>query len=104
MEFVHDIVDFLNVGPDETRIAAVSFSNYVYPEFNFSSSATKQDVLNSIGRIRHSMGHATRTYLALEYTNRVIYAPGNGERPDVIDVVIVLTDGETNPGSYDKHW
>jgi hypothetical protein len=39
---------------------------------------------------------ATRTYLALEHTSTVIFKPGNGERPDAKDVVIVLTDGETN--------
>lgn len=61
------------------------------------------DVLESISNIKHSMGDATRTYLALEDVHKKIYAPGNGERPNVMDVVVVLTDGRTNPGSYDSH-
>lgn len=104
MQFVYDIVNFLDVGMDDTRVAAVSYSNHLFPEFGFSDFTTKKEVLQAIKNIKHSNGDATRTYLALEHVHRVIFAPGNGERPDVVDVVVVLTDGETNPGSYDKHW
>ena len=97
MQFVNDIVSFLDVNAEDTRVAAVSFSNYLHPEFLFNTYSTKEDVLKAIGEIEHSQGDATRTYLALEHTHNVIYNPGNGERPDVLDVVIVLTDGETNP-------
>ncbi|XP_071146006.1 collagen alpha-4(VI) chain-like [Mytilus edulis] len=103
IRFIEDIVSFLDVGPQETRISAVSFSNYGFPEFGFNNFSRKVDVLKSIKRIDHSQGDATRTYLALEYTHFILYGPGNGERPDVADVVIVLTDGKTNPGSYDKY-
>ena len=104
MQFVNDIVSFLDVNADDTRVAAVSFSNFLHPEFLFNTYSTKEDVLKAIGGITHSLGDATRTYLALEHTHSVIYKAGNGERPDVLDVIIVLTDGETNPGSYDRHW
>ncbi|XP_052081658.1 collagen alpha-4(VI) chain-like isoform X13 [Mytilus californianus] len=103
IRFIDDIVSFLDVGPDKTRVASVSFSNYGFPEFGFNNFSRKQDVLKSIERIDHSQGDATRTYLALEYTHLILYGPGNGERPDVADVVIILTDGKTNPGSYDKY-
>lgn len=102
MQFVNDIVDFLDVGSDETRVAAVSFSNHLFPQFGFNDYTTKTDVLTAINGIKHSMGDATRTYLALEHTHQKLFAPGNGERPDVVDVVVVLTDGATNPGSYDR--
>ncbi|VDI02352.1 Hypothetical predicted protein [Mytilus galloprovincialis] len=102
IQFVNDIVDFLDVGSDETRVAAVSFSNHLFPQFGFNDYTTKTDVLGAINGIKHSMGDATRTYLALEHTHQTLFAPGNGERPDVVDVVVVLTDGATNPGSYDR--
>ncbi|CAG2247134.1 unnamed protein product [Mytilus edulis] len=192
--FIEDIIRFRDVGPDKTRVASVSFSNYNFPEFGFNNLSRKQDILNAINRIKHSQdgktnpssydtyldesgkqqtqikaaiikarpafifvigvgslvdidelngmssnpdeeftiqvssfealntdtvkrtllsrslcgidhsqSDATRTYLALEYTHFILYGPGNGERPDVADVVIVLTDGKTNPGSYDKY-
>ncbi|CAC5372367.1 unnamed protein product [Mytilus coruscus] len=101
--FIADIVSFLDVGPDDTRVASVAFSNYNFPEFGFNNFSRKQDVINAIKRIKHSQGGATSTYLALEYTHVSIYGPGNGERPDIADVVIVLTDGKTNPGSYDTY-
>jgi hypothetical protein len=61
----------------------VSFSNFLHPEFLFNTYSTKEDVLKAIGGITHSLGDATRTYLALEHTHSVIYKAGNGERPDV---------------------
>ncbi|CAC5383547.1 unnamed protein product [Mytilus coruscus] len=102
IQFVNDIVDFLDISSDKTRVAAVSFSNYLFPQFGFNDYTTKKDVLTAINGIKHSKGAATRTYLALEHTHENIFAPGNGERPDVVDVVVVLTDGVTNPGSYDS--
>lgn len=104
INFVKDIVRFLDFGSDQSRVAAVSFSNKLFPEFQFDDYTTKDEVLEAIAGIQHSRGDATRTYLALEHTNTVLFKPGNGERPDAKDVVIVLTDGETNSGSYDHHW
>ncbi|CAG2241548.1 unnamed protein product [Mytilus edulis] len=103
IRFIEDIISFLDVGPDKTRVASVSFSNYNFPEFGFNNLSRKQDILNAINRIKHSQGDATRTYLTLKYAHVNIYRPGNGERPDVADVVIVLIDGKTNPGSYDTY-
>jgi Mg-chelatase subunit ChlD len=77
---------------------------WIHPVTETTMKQIKEDVLKAIGAITHSLGDATRTYLALEHTHSVIYKAGNGERPDVLDVIIVLTDGETNPGSYDRHW
>ena len=104
INFVKDIVRFLDFGSNQSRVAAVSFSNKLFPEFQFDDYTTKDEVLEAITSIQHSRGDATRTYLALEHTSTVIFKPGNGERPDAKDVVIVLTDGETNSGSYDHHW
>ncbi|CAC5391528.1 unnamed protein product [Mytilus coruscus] len=101
IQFVKDFVDFLVIGSDATRVAAVSFSNYLVPQFGFNDYTTKIDVLSAINDIEHYKGEATRTYLALKHTHEHIFAPGNGERSDVVDVVIVLTDGDTNPGKYD---
>jgi hypothetical protein len=69
MQFVNDIVSFLDVNADDTRVAAVSFSNFLHPEFLFNTYSTKEDVLKAIGAITHSLGDATRTYLALEHTH-----------------------------------
>ncbi|XP_076105705.1 matrilin-1-like [Mytilus galloprovincialis] len=95
IKFVNDFVDFLDVGSGATRVAAVSFSNDKFPHFGFNDYTTKKDVLSAINYIQHSRGPATRTYLALKYTHEHIFAPDNGERSDVIDVVIVLTDGHS---------
>lgn len=95
IQFVNDFVDFLDVGSGATRVAAVTFSDNVFPNFGFNDFTTKIDVLSAINDIEIHYGN-TRTDLALKYTHENIFAPDNGERSDVIDVVIVLTDGESS--------
>lgn len=104
ISFIHDIVNLLDVGdrPTQSRVAAVSFSNRLKPEFGLGQYSTKEGVLNAINNIAYEGGDATRTYLGLEYVHNTIFAPGNGERSNVANVVVVLTDGVTNPGSYDN--
>ncbi|CAG2195548.1 unnamed protein product [Mytilus edulis] len=94
IQFVNDFVDFLDVGSGATRVAAVTFSDKVFPHFGFNDYTTKIDVLSAINYIEINGGN-TRTDLALKYTHEHIFAPDNGERSDVIDVVIVLTDGNS---------
>ncbi|XP_063396362.1 cartilage matrix protein-like [Mytilus trossulus] len=100
INFIHDVVDMLNIGPGsrQSRVAAVSFSSNVVSEFGFNGYQNKADVLNAIHNVKYESGSSTRTYLGLEYVHKTVFAVGNGERPGIVNVVVVLTDGNTNPG------
>ncbi|XP_071179460.1 collagen alpha-6(VI) chain-like isoform X1 [Mytilus edulis] len=104
IKFIHDIVSLWDIGPgdQQSRAAAVSFSSRLFPEFGFSDSQSKKSVLAAVNNITYVAGDATRMYLGLEYAHDTIYAPGNGERSNVSNVVVILTDGVTNPGHYDN--
>lgn len=104
IEFVHDVVNMLDVGPGnlQSRVSAITFSNKVTFEFGFLDCTTKECVLGKINNITHDQGDATRTYLGLNMVSTEAFASKNGDRPSVENVVVVLTDGQTNSGKYDK--
>ncbi|OWF49639.1 Collagen alpha-5(VI) chain [Mizuhopecten yessoensis] len=101
--FIHDVVDSFESVPDDVQIAAVSFSNHVFDEFKFNAFSDRDSILDAVSNIRYSKGDATRTYLAIERMRTDLFAPGNGARDDAVHVAVVLTDGGTNPGSYDQY-
>ncbi|XP_056004893.1 collagen alpha-6(VI) chain-like [Ostrea edulis] len=101
VHFLYDVLDAFDISPSKTQIAAVSYSDVIKPDFQFNSYKTKNDVLNAIQNIVFTKGSATRTYEALRYMNNKIFTSKNGARDDVIKIAIVMTDGETNPGSVD---
>lgn len=104
IEFIHDVVNMLDVGQaeDQSRVAAITFSNKVTLKLGFLDCKDKACVLQKINEIVHDSGDATRTYLGLDMVSNTVFAKGNGERPNVENVVVVLTDGQTNSGSYDS--
>nr|XP_011425716.2 collagen alpha-1(XII) chain [Crassostrea gigas] len=101
--FLYDILSPFDISPTKTQVAAVSYSNFIRPEFQFNTYKDKTSVLGATQNITQTNGDATRTYKALEYMNDQIFTSQNGARNDAIKIAIVTTDGETNPGSYDRY-
>ena len=54
--------------------------------------------LIDIGSISYT-GGGTRTDRALELANSALFCPAGGDRSGVSNVLVVITDGKTNPGS-----
>ena len=53
------------------------------------------DVLGAISNVTYEYG-ATHTASALRTMHSAMFTPVNGERPEVPDVAIVITDGQSN--------
>ncbi|XP_021347449.1 cartilage matrix protein-like isoform X2 [Mizuhopecten yessoensis] len=103
LRFVREVLKEFELGIDKTRVAIVSFSNVVKTEFNFNQYSNENDILSAVSRILYAAGPATVTYRALNQTRRGVFNPGFGDRPGVPNVVIVVTDGGTNPGRVDPY-
>ncbi|XP_033747185.1 cartilage matrix protein-like isoform X2 [Pecten maximus] len=103
LDFVREVLQEFELGRDKTRVAIVSFSNVVNTEFNFNQFSNEDEILNAVSRIIYAAGPATVTYRALNQTRRGVFTPGVGDRPGVPNVVIVVTDGGTNPGRVDPY-
>lgn len=103
LKFVRQVLNEFELRFDKTRVAVVSFSNVVHTEFNFNQYTNANEILAAVSRITYAAGPATVTYRALNQTRRNVFAPGLGDRPNVPNVVIVVTDGGTNPGRVDRY-
>ncbi|XP_069136404.1 cartilage matrix protein-like isoform X2 [Argopecten irradians] len=103
LNFVRQVLQEFELGPDKTRVAIVSFSNVVKTEFSFNKYINEDEILREVSRIAYAAGPATVTYRALNQTRREVFTPWGGDRPLVPNVVIVVTDGGTNPGRVDPY-
>ena len=67
--------------------------------FRFTDAQTANSLKNAIKALPHIRG-GTRTDRALELAGQDFFGwKETGDRPDVPNVLLVLTDGDTNEGS-----
>jgi len=94
--FFINLTAAFNVTPDAARVGVVTFSRESRVRLLFSECDDSACVDALIASISHDTANGTNIFAALQDANDVIYADGNGERPDVIDVVVLFTDGKSN--------
>lgn len=96
LEFVASLIDAFTVGLDETRIGAIVFSEQVIFEFaldRFSNGADMKAAVNGFAYL----GGTTNTPAALTQTRTDCFNAANGDRPDVDNLAIIITDGVPFP-------
>jgi len=89
------IVDHFEVSQDKARFSAVKFSDDAELMFNFNQYSTKQDVQAAINATSFAGGR-THTSSALFMMQDQMMRSDRGDRSDVPNTVIVLTDGGSN--------
>ncbi|WAR04185.1 MATN1-like protein [Mya arenaria] len=97
INFVSDMVDHFEIGPDKTRIGVGSFAYKYRPNFGLDSYDNAEDIKTAIKAIPQYLG-GTYTYDALDGV-RTRALDKDIVRAGVVKIVIVLTDGE----SYNAH-
>jgi len=91
-EFLKDLVDKFNPGPEEDHFGLITFSRKANTEFTFADSdyqdkeTLKQGIANSLVK----PGRGTRTDLAMRAALELF----QGDRPSKPNIMIVLTDGK----------
>ncbi|XP_007443113.2 collagen alpha-6(VI) chain-like, partial [Python bivittatus] len=90
--FMRELVDKSDVGPDRVHIGAVQFSDKCQEEFQLNQYLTKRDIKNAIGRMT-LMGQSTLTGGALQFVSNY-FKPAKGARLYVKKVLILMTNGE----------
>ncbi|OXB71916.1 UNVERIFIED_CONTAM: hypothetical protein H355_004589 [Colinus virginianus] len=95
-EFLYDVVKALDVGGNDFRFALVQFSGNPHTEFQLNTYPSNQDVLSHIANMPY-MGGGTKTGKGLEYLieNHLTKAAGSRASEGVPQVIIVLTDGQS---------
>ena len=90
-EFILEIVNNFNVGYDQTRVGLVTFGNQGIVRFDLTTHLTSSDIARAIRSIGAGNGN-TNTYLGLLRMRTQCFGT-TGDRPDVANVAIVITDG-----------
>ncbi|KAL8560061.1 hypothetical protein ACOMHN_041530 [Nucella lapillus] len=96
------IVQVMDIAPDKTQVAAVSFSTNATVDFYLDEFATKENVIGRIGKIPYS-GGVTETGQALSLVRKSVFSPKRGARGSTVArVVIVVTDGMSQDTKFTK--
>nr|XP_020658029.1 collagen alpha-3(VI) chain isoform X5 [Pogona vitticeps] len=79
-EFIERLVNSLNVGSDNTRIAVIQFSEDPRVEFLLNAHSTKDEVQAAVRRLRPKGGRQVNLGSALEYVSKNIFTRPSGSR------------------------
>ena len=99
--FVLQIVDAMDIRLDGTHAAFVLFSKYVtiLNTFNDSAFYSNEAAHNLIANSPDDLGSKTFIDRALEAANDKLFSEEGGSRAYVPKVILLFTDGRTNPSS-----
>ncbi len=98
LDFLAQLVDLFAIGPDDTRVGAVVFSEQVSLVFSLDTYTNAQSVKRAILALTY-LGQTTNTPEGLRVTREQCFNPANGDRPEVQNLAIFISDGRPFPDS-----
>ncbi|XP_067680567.1 collagen alpha-4(VI) chain-like [Haliotis asinina] len=98
LDFVNNFARELEIGPNNVQLSVVTFATSVKNEFYLNTYSNKADLLNAVQNVQYRPG-LTATGKGLKFVGENSFLPQNGGRPDAQQVVIVVTDGESQQKS-----
>ena len=98
LQFLTALVNAFTVGLDATRVGAILFSEQVRLQFALNTYDTASAISAALLAIPY-LGQTTNTPEALLQTRTQCFNRANGDRPDVDNLAIVVTDGVPFPDS-----
>ncbi|XP_019627146.1 PREDICTED: cartilage matrix protein-like, partial [Branchiostoma belcheri] len=94
--FARDLVDRLPITDQQaTNIGLVQFSDTTRQEFHLNRYSSKQSVLAAIDNMRQTSG-GSFVGSAIDYARLISFTAENGNRANVPDGMVVVTDGRTD--------
>nr|XP_046214442.1 collagen alpha-3(VI) chain-like isoform X6 [Oncorhynchus gorbuscha] len=96
-EFLHKIIENLNVEQKNDRVAVVQFSDGAVANFYLNSFLRKNDMLNSVRGVSHKGGRALNTGAALKFVKENVFTRSSGSRQldGVKQMLILLSSGRS---------
>lgn len=93
-QFIIESSNQFIIGPNDAQVSVVMFSNQPHNQFNLSEFDNISSITNQINAIPYEAG-GTYTSLALQFASDNSFTAEAGNRPDAIDVLVVVTDGKS---------
>jgi len=98
--FLSRLVSNLDIDSGNTRVGLVTFSDGVETSINLNAHLSVASLQSVISSISYYTGGKTNTAAALAYVRTTMLTSAAGDRSNVPNVVVVLTDGTSaNPTS-----
>lgn len=94
-QFVKKFLHSANIDGGEVRVGVVSYSSRVTVEFNLNDYNTKTAVFDAVDKITWRYG-STNTADGLKSMHETMFTAANGDRPDVPNICVIMTDGVSN--------
>ena len=94
-KFTKDFLRDADIDGGSVRVGVIVYSTDNKVAFNLNNFSSKAQVFNAIDAIPFK-GGKTNTGSALETMRSEMFTVVNGDRPDVDNVAIVITDGESH--------
>ncbi|XP_075897101.1 matrilin-4-like isoform X2 [Nelusetta ayraudi] len=93
--FIISLLQFLEIGPDATRVGLIQYGSEVQPEFSLKTFTTKAEVEQAVRKMKH-LATGTMTGLAIQYTMERSFREEDGARPEYLRIpriAMIVTDG-----------
>uniref|UniRef100_A0AAZ3QL95 Matrilin 2 n=1 Tax=Oncorhynchus tshawytscha TaxID=74940 RepID=A0AAZ3QL95_ONCTS len=93
--FITNILAFLDVGPEATRVGLLQYGSVVQNEFSLNTYSSKADVERAVKAMDH-LATGTMTGLAIQYTMETAFTEPEGARPadmHIPRIAMIITDG-----------
>ncbi|XP_072459535.1 matrilin-2 isoform X1 [Notamacropus eugenii] len=94
-EFIVTILQFLDIGPDVTRVGLIQYGSTVKNEFSLKTFKRKSEVERAVKRMMY-LATGTMTGLAIQYAVNIAFSEAEGARPlreNVPRIIMIVTDG-----------
>lgn len=94
-KFINGIVARFVVGQNAVRIGVVEYSEFAEHVFYLDTHNTKADIENAVENMPY-FGSSTNTAVGIGLTHTEQFIASRGDRPNVRNIAIVITDGVSN--------
>ncbi|XP_061165063.1 matrilin-2-like [Saccostrea echinata] len=95
LDFVKKFLQAANIDRGEFRVGIATYSTWARIEFNSKDYTNKNDLFKAVDNISWQYG-STNTADALLIMHDTMFTAINGDRADVPNICIVITDGVSN--------
>lgn len=93
--FIINLLQFLDVGREATRVGLLQYGSVVQPEFSLNTYTSRAEVEQAVRNMEH-LATGTMTGLAIQYTMETAFTEDQGVRPmslNIPRIAMIVTDG-----------
>lgn len=96
-DFIKRVIDNINVAEDQTNIAFITYADQARLHFNLDRYHARLHLKQAVDNITYAPTGASNLADALRLARQEVFVPGRGDRSDLPNIIIVVTNrGSSN--------